>query len=171
MEKDRSLPAPAAIRAVRSLERNRRIALEAEERFARARDQVRAYMALRNVTSVRLGGYQVDLMGEDLLVTRLPADGFTQLELIARDALEVTAIKEDGGDYLLSGESVRDVLSVRPEDIFTDDEAETLKLSEAGYLPCPRCGQRLQGMLVISEQISGILLVCPDVTGCGFKEF
>lgn len=50
-------------------------------------------------------------------------------------------------------------------------EAEILQRVDRGELPCPCCGQPLEGGKVVIEGIyEGVLLSCSDVWDCGFVE-
>ena len=65
-----------AIRAVRSLEYNRALKPKVE-----ARSRLKAYLMLNAATSIRLGNYQAELVDGDPVVTKLPPDGWEQVEL------------------------------------------------------------------------------------------
>ena len=59
----------------------------------------------------------------------------------------------------------------RPEDILTPQEAEIWQRVDRGELPCPCCGQPLEGGKVVIDGIyEGVLLSCSDVSDCGFVE-
>ena len=71
-----------AIRAVRSFERNRALLPKTEERLQKARGILEAYLLRSGQDQARLGGYQVERNENgDLVVTKLPPDGWEQLEL------------------------------------------------------------------------------------------
>lgn len=69
------------IRAAQSYEYNRVRAPEVEARLEKARSRLKSYLILHGVNSMRLGGYQLELVEGELVVTNLPPDGFEQLEL------------------------------------------------------------------------------------------
>jgi len=69
------------IRAARSYEHNRTLQSKVEARLEKARSTLESYLSLSEVTSMRLGNYQVELREGKLVVTRLPPDGWEQLEL------------------------------------------------------------------------------------------
>ena len=69
------------VRAARSYEYNRARAPEVEARLERARTRLKSYLILHGLNSMRLGGYQLELTEGELVVTKLPPDGFEQLEL------------------------------------------------------------------------------------------
>ena len=57
------------------------------------------------------------------------------------------------------------------EDVLTPKEADILHKVDRGELPCPCCGQPLEGGKVVIEGIyEGVLLSCSDVWDCGFVE-
>ncbi len=58
-----------------------------------------------------------------------------------------------------------------PEINQTPNEAELLHQLEQGILPCPCCGQPLEGAKVVIEGIyEGVLVSCSDISDCGFME-
>lgn len=69
------------IRAAQSYEYNRARAPEVEARLEKARSRLKSYLMLHGVNSMRLGGYQLELVNGELVVTNLPPDGAEQLEL------------------------------------------------------------------------------------------
>ena len=70
---------------------------------------------------------------------------------------------------LKTAEKVRRV-TIRAEDILTSKEADVLRLTDRGELPCPRCGEPLHGDKMIKDgTYVGIVLVCLD--RCGFREY
>ena len=78
--------AEQATRAARSYERNAQLAPKIEERLDRARSTLESYMLLCGKTSVHLGGYQIALLQDgSLSVTRLPPEGWEQLEIEATE--------------------------------------------------------------------------------------
>ena len=61
-------------------------------------------------------------------------------------------------------------IEVHPKDIFSPQEVTLIQKLERGELPCPCCGQPLEGDRVVIEGVyEGILLSCPDVR-CGYLE-
>ena len=66
----------ALARAVRGLARNREMKQVLDGRMERAEAQIISSLLLRGVATLRLGGYQVDLQGEEIRLTRLPSDEF-----------------------------------------------------------------------------------------------
>ena len=70
-----------AIRAVRSFEYNRALKLKVE-----ARSRLKAYLMLNGATSIRLGNYQAELVDGELMVSKVPPDGWEQAELEGLDA-------------------------------------------------------------------------------------
>lgn len=73
-----------ATRAARSYERNAQLAPKVEERLARARSALESYMLLSGKSIVHLGGYQIAMLEDgSLSVTRLPPEGWEQLEMEA----------------------------------------------------------------------------------------
>ena len=75
-----------AIRAVRSLEYNRALKPKVEARLEKARSRLKAYLMLNGATSIRLGNYQAELVDGDPVVTKVPPDGWEQVELPGLDA-------------------------------------------------------------------------------------
>ena len=76
--------AEQATRAARSYERNAQLAPKIEERLDRARSILESYMLLSGKTVVHLGGYQIAMLEDgSLSVTRLPPEGWEQLEMEA----------------------------------------------------------------------------------------
>jgi len=59
-------------------------------------------------------------------------------------------------------------ITIRPEDIFTAQEAEVQQLADRGELPCPWCGETLTGEKVVCDVYDGVVLTC--LTGCGWQE-
>src|SRR5689334_22694668 len=62
-------------RALSILEHNRRLKAVAEERIEKAESRVRSYLLLYGFTSARLAGFQIELDGDELKLTRLPSEG------------------------------------------------------------------------------------------------
>ena len=57
------------------------------------------------------------------------------------------------------------------EDILSPEEAKLLQQVEQGMLPCPCCGQRMEGGKVVIEGVyEGVLLSCSNISDCGFVE-
>ena len=77
-----------AIRAARSCERNRILKAKVEARLKMAQSRLESYFLLNGVTSMRLGDYQVELRDGEFVITKLPPDGWEQLELEGVDAKE-----------------------------------------------------------------------------------
>jgi len=75
-----------AIRAVRSFEHNRALKPKVETRLEKARSRLKAYLMLNGATSIRLGNYQAQLVDGELVVTKVPPDGWEQAELQGLDA-------------------------------------------------------------------------------------
>ena len=76
--------AEQATRAARSYERNAQLAPKIEERLAKARGILESYLLLTSKSIVLVGGYQVALLEDgSLSVTRLPPEGWEQLEMDA----------------------------------------------------------------------------------------
>jgi len=75
-----------AIRAVRSFEYNRALKPKVESRLESARSRVKAYLMLNGATSIRLGNYQAELVDGELMVSKVPPDGWEQAELEGLDA-------------------------------------------------------------------------------------
>jgi len=76
--------AEQATRAARSYERNAQLAPKIEERLAKARGILESYLLLTGKSIVLVGGYQVALLEDgSLSVTRLPPEGWEQLEMDA----------------------------------------------------------------------------------------
>src|SRR5690349_6823770 len=61
-------------RALSSLEHNRALKAAAEGRIEKAEYRVRSYLLLYGFTSARLAGFQIELDGDELHLTRLPAE-------------------------------------------------------------------------------------------------
>jgi len=81
--------AEQATRAARSYERNAQLAPKIEARLEKARNALESYMLLSGKSVVHLGGYQIALLEDgSLSVTRLPPEGWEQLEI---EATEKTA--------------------------------------------------------------------------------
>jgi hypothetical protein len=71
-----------ASRAARSYERNAQLAPKIEERIERARSTLEGYLRRSGKSMVHLGGYQIALLQDgSLAVTRLPPEGWEQLEM------------------------------------------------------------------------------------------
>ena len=70
-----------AIRAARSYEHNLALKPRVEERLDKARSMLESYLMLSGRTSMQLGGYNVELHNGELLITRLPPQGWEQLEM------------------------------------------------------------------------------------------
>ena len=70
-----------AIRAARSYEHNLALKPRVEERLGKARGMLESYLMLSGRTSVQLGAYQIELRDGELLITRLPPQGWKQLEM------------------------------------------------------------------------------------------
>ena len=70
-----------AIKAARSYERNLVLKPRVEERLDKARSVLESYLMLNGGTSVQLGGYKIELHNGELLITRLPPEGWEQLEM------------------------------------------------------------------------------------------
>ena len=73
------------IRATKSYEYNRARAPEIAARLEKARSKLKSYLMLHGVNSMRLGGYQLELIEGELVVTNLPPDGSEQLQLRGLD--------------------------------------------------------------------------------------
>lgn len=71
-------------KAARSYERNVQLAPKIEERLEKARSALESYMLLTGQTIVHLGGYEIAMLADgSLSVTRLPPEGWEQLEMEA----------------------------------------------------------------------------------------
>jgi hypothetical protein len=78
-------------------------------------------------------------------------------------------LKPNGKDLQLP--EPRRVIRLRAESVLTHEEAPLIQRAKAGAIPCPTCGQPLNADLIVSEQVSGVLLYCRDVERCGYREF
>ena len=69
------------LRAARSYAHNHELKPKVEERLEKAESQLRSYLLREGVDSLRLGAFQVALQGDQLVVTRVEAEGWEQLEI------------------------------------------------------------------------------------------
>jgi hypothetical protein len=61
---------------------------------------------------------------------------------------------------------------IRSKDLLTPQQTEMLQKADRDELPCPRCGEPLQGEIVVTEAYTGLVLFCSDaVRSCGFREY
>jgi predicted RNA-binding Zn-ribbon protein involved in translation (DUF1610 family) len=151
MEREQPTAKRAVIRAVRSLAINSEKAVVIYRRIERAEERIRGYLLANGLASANLGGYQVDLEGEEIRLIPLPPPDAKQLPLPNPPA---------GG-----------VIHPQVENVATREEAELIERARAGELPCPKCGKPLGADQVMIEQMSRVLLWCPDTEKCGFREF
>src|SRR5437764_7282869 len=82
-------------RALSILAHNRALKAIAEGRIEKAENRVRSYLLLYGFTSARLAGFQIELDGDELHLTRLPAD--EEAEQLAFWLAEPTPGTEDAG--------------------------------------------------------------------------
>jgi hypothetical protein len=138
-------------RALSILAHNRALKAVAEGRIEKAESRVRSYLLLYGFTSARLAGFQVELDGDELHLTRLPAEEEAEqlafwLAETAPDTAEAVPPPEKPG---------------------TSQQDERVTQANARELPCPICGEPLKARLTQPEEdTDGMLLYC----SCGFKE-
>jgi predicted RNA-binding Zn-ribbon protein involved in translation (DUF1610 family) len=138
-------------RALSILEHNRALKAIAEGRIEKAENRVRSYLLLYGFTSARLAGFQIELAGDELHLTRLPAE--EEAEQLAFWLAETAPGAEEAG--------------LPPAAPPTPQQAELLAKTNASELPCPICGETLKARLTQPEEdTDGMLLYC----ACGFKE-
>jgi len=70
-----------AYRALRSFNYNRDLKPKVDFRLERARDRLKSYLMLNGTNSMRLGRYQVDLIEDQLHITKLPPEGWEQRQM------------------------------------------------------------------------------------------
>jgi hypothetical protein len=138
-------------RALSSLEHNRALKAVAEERIGKAEHRVRSYLLLYGFTSARLAGFQIELDGDELHLTRLPAD--EEAEQLAFWLAEPAPGTEEAVPP--------------PAEPPTPQQVELIAQANASELPCPIGGEPLKARLTQPEEdTAGMLLYC----ACGFKE-
>jgi len=138
-------------RALSILEHNRALKAITEERIEKAESRVRSYLLLYGFTSARLAGFQIELDGDELHLTRLPTE--EDAEQLAFWLSETASATED--------------VALRQEESLTPRQAEIMQQVVTGEFPCPICGQPLQAKSTTPEEdTDGVLLYC----SCGFKE-
>ena len=76
------------LRAARSYAHNHELKPKVEERLDKAESQLRSYLLREGVDSLRLGAFQVEMQGDQLVVTRVEAEGWEQLKLRSREESE-----------------------------------------------------------------------------------
>ena len=82
MEREAAAEAYRLMRAVRSLAYNRNLKPVIEGRIERAEAKVRGYMMVNELSSTRIGAFEVDMDEDgDLSLTRLQLDDWQQLSL------------------------------------------------------------------------------------------
>ena len=69
------------MRALRSYQYNRVLKPRVETRLTKAQSRLESYLMLRGTNSVRLADCRVEMVEGELAITRLPPDGWTQLEM------------------------------------------------------------------------------------------
>lgn len=58
-------------------------------------------------------------------------------------------------------------VTVRPEQVLTEAEAELMQKIDRGEMLCPRCERPLTGEKFVSEIYTGLIIECLN---CGFRE-
>jgi hypothetical protein len=58
-------------------------------------------------------------------------------------------------------------ITVRPEQVLTEAEAQLMQKIDREELPCPRCASPLTGEKFVSEVYTGVMVECLK---CGFRE-
>jgi hypothetical protein len=91
-----------AIRAARSFEYNRALQPKVEARLEKARSRLKAYLMLEGVISMRLGDYQAELVDGELVLTKLPPDGWEQAELQGLDAVQSRETGAGDAEHLVA---------------------------------------------------------------------
>jgi predicted RNA-binding Zn-ribbon protein involved in translation (DUF1610 family) len=138
-------------RALSILEHNRALKAIAEGRIEKAESRVRSYLLLYGFTSARLAGFQIELDGDELHLTRLPIE--EDAEQLAFWLSETAPDTEEAGR--------------QPQEPPTPHQVELISQANTSELPCPICGERLKARLThLEEDTDGMLLYC----ACGFKE-
>src|SRR5689334_9301801 len=115
-------------RALSILEHNRALKAVAEERIEKAENRVRSYLLLYGFTSARLAGFQIELDGDDLHLTRLPSE--EEAEQLAFLFPEMAPGTREAG--------------LQPAEPPTSHQVELMTQATAGELPCPMCGEPLK---------------------------
>jgi predicted RNA-binding Zn-ribbon protein involved in translation (DUF1610 family) len=137
-------------RALSSLEHNRTLKAAAEGRIEKAEHRVRSYLLLYGFTSARLAGFQIELDGDELNLTRLPSEEAEQLAFWFQEPAPGT-----------------EKAVPQPEESATPQQVELVAQTTASELPCPICGEPLKARLTQPQgDTDGMLLYC----SCGFKE-